>query len=387
MLARQGLTESGLKFMSPGERDAAVSRFAIRRKIDVAHRGHEHPNLETASRLLAIIKEAPDLPEVERAREYFYHHGIVPGADDLALLSPDQLKSEFGDWIDTIRAAAESLEQAHALLETERYADAVAMLQDVARHDAAVPACRQAREQLREFGMIDIVVSDQNRDEVNDKLGEIMWRRHEWERMERLAHGGQYFEAAKLLHQFRTGAPNTPEAREAEERLGHWGIWNMTLDDDARDAVNEAAKRAEAAWRTFERAERLAHAGKVEQSMRAFLELARANPDSPVGREAAEWLTQHGIAADAAEITDEDLAAAAQRHAARRAHGRVHRLMRGGRYLQAIEAYRQIAADYDGIPEGQEAQRILTECGAWNVEITDQNRDEIVAVLRNMMAR
>jgi len=387
VLAQCGLTETSLELLPAEERSKAIRRFAMRRKIDSAHRGHEHPNLATASALSDIIAEAPDEPEVERARQYFYHHGIVSGRDELDALTPDQFRDTIGARIERMRKAQGQVHRARALLEQEQYADAIVVFQEVVNEFDDVPARREARENLRELGMVDIAVTDANRNEINEQVGETVWRRRQWERAEHLGRGGQYFEAAKILQHFRTELPASREALEAEKILGRWNIWNVKLDEAARDEVNEAAAAGEAAGRAFRRAEMMHHAGRIGDALRALLELARTHRESQVGREAEERLLHHGIDADAAAITEEDVAAATRRHEAREEHGRAHGMMRGGRYLEAIAVFREVAKDYAGIPEGHEAERILQRCGAWDVEITEQNQEMIVAALREMMNR
>ncbi len=387
VLAQYGLTETSLNLLSAEDRNEAIRRFAIRRKIDSAHRGREHPNLATASALLEIIAEAPDAPEIERARRYFYHHGIVSGRDELDVLSPDQLKNTIGARIERMRSAREQVHRAHALLEQEQYADAILVLQKVVNEFTDVPARREARENLHELGMVDVAVTDANRDEINERVGEVMWRRREWERAERLIRGRQYFEAAKILQHFRTELPASHQAREAEAILGRWNIWDVKLDEAARDQVNETVAKAESARRAFERAEMLHHTGRIGGALRAFLEVAKTHPESEVGREAEERLLHYGIDTDAAAITEEDVAAATRRREAREEHGRAHRMVRHGRHLAAIEMFRKIAKDFAGTPEGNEAERILKECGAWDVQITEQNQEQIVAALDEMMDR
>lgn len=387
MLAQHDLTDTSLNLLSEEKKREALRGFTITRKIDAAHGGQEHPNLATATQLLKIIREAPEDPQVERARRYFYQHGIVSGAEELAALTPGHLKETIGERIERIRAAEGLMHRARAHLDRGRFADAVVALQAVVADYPGVPVLREARDNLRDFGMEGVQVSDENRDEINDQVGAIVRRRREWERAERLMRGRQYFEAAKILRQFCTAVPDSPQARQAEEILGRWNIWNVKLDDGSRDEVNEAVAQAESVAREFERAQRLDHMGNTGRALHAFFEIARKYPQTPIGEEAGEWLLRYGIADDAEAITDADVAAATRRRAAREEHGRTHLLMRNDRYLEAIESFRAIAERYVDIPEGREAERILRGCGAWDVVVDRQNEAEIVAALRGLMDR
>ncbi len=201
-------------------------------------------------------------------------------------------------------------------------------------------------------------------------------------RAERLADAGEFFEAGRLLQQLALGQPDTPQGREAAEQLHNWGIEDLLGDDANRDRANAAVRKRQQGWRMLDQAWSDLEQGRTEAGLKAFQELAAEYADSPAGREAEEALRGHRV--PKGKLDAPTIARVAREVAAGRLVARAYRLMQAEAYGEAVAVFRKLAKEYAHTADGQDAQDILMECGAWEVEITDANRAKIFERLKRI---
>ena len=222
------------------------------------------------------------------------------------------------------------------------------------------------------------------REEDEAKRSARRYSARSFERAERMIEAGRHFDAARLFQQLALGQPNTPHGREAAERIEEWGIDPDLLADEAnRDKVNEILKKRRTAERTIDRAWGDLEHGRTKEGIEAMQLIAAQFPDSRIAEHAEDFLREHRV--PKGKVIDATVKRVARAVAAGRLMERARHLAHIGMHVEALAAFHKLVKQHEGAPAAEEAREILMECGAWEVEITDANRDKIVARLKRML--
>ena len=332
--------------------------------------------------MLQAMKTAPDHPEVREARHQFERLGVeVDACLDLTL---GAFREKHGAAILSLAKANEIFESVEHRLDSGQPEKAAAALRKLLTDEALkeTAAAREARHLLREWGIEREAIEEADDEALGHKIRNAMQTGRLAEKAERLAHAGKFFEAARALRQLTEDQPDSRHARRALEQIEEWGIADQLGNEENRDRVNESLRRRRELGRTFERAEHALHQGRTREGLEALQRVAKAGGHELA--EEAEEILRHYRVPDG-KISDKTVERVAKEMKAQRLHGRAERLLDAGSYAKAIEQFQTLCKRHPDSRAAEEAQELLVECGAWEVEITDANRKAIVARLKRML--
>ena len=382
-LSRLGVADGKLEGLSAeqlGKRLAA--QRSVRRLLHSAYALREAGKpVDGLFQMLQAMKTAPDHPEVREVRHHFERLGIEP--DACLNLTLEAFREKHGAAIVSSRKANEMFEDVERRLDSGPPEKAAAALRKLLTDEALeeTAAAREARHLLREWGIEREALKEVDDEALGHKIRNAMQTGRLAEKAERLTHAGKFFEAARALRQLAEEQPDTRHAREALEQIEEWGIADQLDDEGNRDKVNESLRRRRELGRTFERAEHALHQGRTREGLEALQRVAKAGGHELA--EEAEEILRHYRVPDG-KISDETVKQVAEAMEAQRLHSRAERLLDAGSYAKAIEQLQALCKKHPDSRAAEEAQDLLMECGAWEVEITDANRKSIVKRLKRM---
>jgi len=383
-LSRLGVAHGeveGLSAEQLGERLAA--QRGVRRLLHSAHALREAGKpVDGLFQMLQAVKTAPNHPEVREARHQFERFGIESEA--CLGLTLEAFREKHGAAIGNAARAGEIFENVEHRLDSGQPEKAAATLRKLLTDEGlkGTGAAREARHLLREWGIERDAIEEADDEALGHRIRDAMQTGRLAEKAERLAHAGKFFEAARALRRLAEEQPDSRHAHRALEQIEEWGIGDQLDNEGNRHKVNESLRKRRELGRTFERAERALHQGRTREGLEALQRVAKTGGHD-LAEEAEEILRRHRV--PDGEISDKTVEQVAKEMGAQRLHGRAERLLDAGSYARAIEQLQTLCKKHPDSHAAEEAQELLVECGAWEVEITDANRKAIVARLRRMI--
>lgn len=315
---------------------------------------------ELAKILAKLASEHGQHPQGRRAQEWLHRAGLDHA--EVAGLQDEELARRFA----RSRQAMELMEQVWEYREAGRPVEALFAAIQLLKTAPEHPEARDMRRRCRRLGVDPEACADMTLEQLREASGAKIEKA---ERADRLLREGeealetdQIERAATLLKRLATDPAfeATGAANEARTRLRHCGVSLDELPAMAVDALAHRLAEGTAAGRQEEKVERLIRAGKLLEAARALQRLAQEQPETPLGREAAERLEFWGVADALGDDADLEKVRAQIRGRmdAARVFGRAMEDIEAGRTREGLEALQRIAQGAAG-PHAEEAEERL----------------------------
>ena len=355
------------------------ARIDAQQKFQRADHLYRDGQLGKAVRIfVAVVRTAPDSPQAFEARERLDRLGML--VEDLTKLSEDEFREMIEPRLAAVAVGLRKIRDARRLAEQGDFVSAAAKAREVVEECEGGRPASEARKMLREWGLANVQITEENKERLNDTVTESMRLARECYRARDLADQRNFFEAAAIFQRIAETQPGSPRGREAVQTLRRWRVWGLANDDANREKVNLLAGAAREASQSLQRARSLLESGNVGEALRLLQTIAEKHGDRDEGNRAGEMLNEYGVAGK--ELTDEDVSQVQTRVAARREFRRLERALELGRYVEGVKKAQEFARKYPDTPEAREAEDVLRACGAWNVTVTEANEKRIVERLR-----
>jgi tetratricopeptide (TPR) repeat protein len=367
--------------------DALAKRFAEAKNA----RGH----LEAARRLreagkpvdalfeeLQVLKAAAGLPQANEARERLEQSGIDPKA--CSAMTIGEFRDKFAAAITLAHEAIQLVERAERALEAGQGDQAAAALQQLARDQNLknTSAAQRTRELAQRAGMDLDTLARADAREVAHRLMAASELQRNMEKAWQLANAGQFFEAGQTWQRAAREHPDTPQGKDAAWQLEELGIAHLLDDEANRDKANALARQNRELRTSFEQAHHDLNHGRTRAGLEGLHKIVAQAPRHPLANEAAEFLRELDV--PNGPLAEDTVQRVTHELSARQLLESAERLMRADAYAPALQTLLSLPKQHPGTHAAQEAQKTLVNCGAWNVDVTDANRGEIINLLKQL---